>query len=222
MTRTFLNMAFASSAMSLALVAGFSSAVAYGSTLRLNLDNSGPAPHSGIAAKPSGPLPHAGPPVSHLGGSLSGIKPQDSIANCAGTNWETDANAIWQGGAYGFLIDLQDIGYWYADNVPGFSYMATEVSNSTYWNAFGEIACRESTFNQTANNGQYWGLFQLSYGDFSNFFTGCDTTYLYEEVGCGGFATWQVQMLTALYYCEYQYGGNPVLGWNSEVYNNYW
>ena len=80
------------------------------------------------------------------------------------------------------------------------------------------IVCRESDYNHSASNGQYYGLGQLNeydvttYGGFSwnSYVNGTSTNP----------ATYY-QLLAALRYCKARYG-DTTSAWNSEVNRGWW
>jgi hypothetical protein len=80
------------------------------------------------------------------------------------------------------------------------------------------IVCRESDYNHTASNGQYYGLGQLNQADVAAY-----TGFSWDSYVNGSSAhpaTWY-QLLAALRYCKAVYG-DTTSAWNSEVNRGWW
>jgi hypothetical protein len=167
-------------------------------------------------------LPHAASALN-----MPGVKPYDTIAACGGANyppltWTNDANRYWYGGATGYIHDLVNIGdFMYALN-HAYLYMDLIVNYAPDQNYLGAIACRESTFNLGAQNGQYHGMYQLSQADWNGILPNCSPAAFTSTSGCDGFNEWQSQMIAALYYAQQHWGGNLRNAWYSEVNYGYW
>lgn len=166
-------------------------------------------------------------PTAGSAGHASGVSPLNTITACGGNNypptgWTAVATREWYGGAYGFLVDMQNIANFLADETGGYEYMVWITHTGNDEDYLGAIACRESTFHTTAIDGQYTGLFQLSHTDWNPILPNCSqNTFRY--YGCDGFNVWQTQDIAALYYAQTRYGGATLWrAWANEVYYNYW
>ncbi len=198
------------------LIAAFAMSVVFSAT-------TGVAGATAVGSTAKAKLPHAGPALKSSGS----VKPLDTIAACGGANyppktWVNDANSYWYGGATGFIDDFVSIGDFMYNANHAYLYMDLIVNDSNDQNYLGAIACRESTFDLGAENGTYYGLFQLSQSDWSGILTSCTPAKFIGTSGCDGFNEWQTQMVAALYYAQQHYGGNLETAWGNEVNHNYW